>query len=356
MGENKGMWITILSILVIGISVTVVTSRLVGASPSKDAAAAETILREQQEEILKSDGMYFSAKDKSYIAPKTEAASEAGGNAAKRSTAPGNAAPGNAALGNTIPGNRDTRNADVAQGRSVGQGTPLVVGSEETALSGQAGAGQPASPPGQASGASGQEAENDSLSAAAAQVPQMAAATAAVPGEASAEIEAGPGAAATAAAPEAVREKSSVEISPLAPGNGNQSVIAAAEDIGAYYTKRLAELDVQIQKLRSDTTDSTTYSVQALADSELKLWNEEVNSLYSIIYEALDSEEKEKLENSQQAWLKDRDKKAETAARKYSGGSLEGVEYTASQAESTRQRAYGLLNEHMGILSPQTTN
>lgn len=326
MGKNKGMWITILSILVIGISVTVVTSRLVGASQSKDATAAETILREQQEEILKSDGMYFSAKDKSYTAPKTEAASEAGGN------------------------------ADAAQGRSSGQGTPQVLGSEETALSDQTGAGQPASPPGRTSGASNQEAESDSLAAAAAQVPQMAAAAAAVPGEASPETEAGPGAAATAAAPEAAREKSSVEISPLAPGNGNQSVIAAAEDTGAYYTKRLAELDVQIQKLRSDTTDSTTYSVQALADSELKLWNEEVNSLYSIIYEALDGEGKEKLENSQQAWLKDRDKKAETAARKYSGGSLEGVEYTASQAESTRQRAYDLLNEYKDILSPQTTN
>lgn len=349
MGKNKGMWITILSILVIGISVTVVTSRLVGNSQSRDAAAAETILREQQEEILKSDGMYFSAKDKSYTAPKTEAASEAGGNAAKRSTAPGNAA-----SGNTIPGNGGTGNADVAQGRSVGQGTPQVLGSEETALSDQTGAGQPASPSGRTSGASGQEAESDSLSAAAAQVPQMAAAAAAVPDEASPETEAGPGAAATAAAPEAAKEKSSVEISPLAPGNGNQSVIAAAEDTGAYYTKRLAELDVQIQKLRSDTTDSTTYSVQALADSELKLWNEEVNNLYSIIYEALDGDGKEMLESSQQAWLKDRDKKAETAARKYSGGSLEGVEYTASQAESTRQRAYDLLNEYKDILSPTT--
>lgn len=329
MGKNKGMWITILSILVIGISVTVVTSRLVGASQSKDATAAETILREQQEEILKSDGMYFSAKDKSYIVPKTEAASEAGGN------------------------------ADAAQGRSSGQESPQVLDAKEEMIrSDQAGAGQPASPPGmaagQASGTSGQEAGNDSLAAAAAEAPQMAAAAAAVPGEASAETEAGPGAAATAAAPEAAKEKSSVEISPLTPGNGNQSVIAAAEDTGAYYTKRLAELDVQIQKLRSDSTDSTTYSVQALAESELKLWKEEVSSLYSVIYEALDDEGKEKLESSQQAWLKDRDKKAETAARKYSGGSLEGVEYTASQAESTRQRAYDLLNEYKDTLSPTT--
>jgi uncharacterized protein YecT (DUF1311 family) len=141
-------------------------------------------------------------------------------------------------------------------------------------------------------------------------------------------------------------------ISPISPDSKSRPVNSAASSEGAaYYQKHLLDLDVQIKKMREESGDSNTYSMKALADKELKLWNREQNAIYASIVEELTDEDIKSLETSQQAWIKSRDAKAEDAAKKYSGGSLEEVEYTASLAESTRARAYDLVAEYMDVLS-----
>ena len=137
----------------------------------------------------------------------------------------------------------------------------------------------------------------------------------------------------TAAAGPGSREDAAAvpSISPLGPG-GSASLQNDEEEKLAYYERRLAELDAQVQKMRSESSDSTTYSMKTLAEKELRLWNIEMNTIYADIIDGLDEEARSKLEGEQQTWTKSRDTKAEEAARKYSGGSLEGVEYTASQA------------------------
>jgi uncharacterized protein YecT (DUF1311 family) len=154
---------------------------------------------------------------------------------------------------------------------------------------------------------------------------------------------AGPGSKADAAAAAAP------SISPLGPG-GSAVLQSDEEEKLAYYEKRLAELDAQVQKMRSESSDSTTYSMKTLAEKEFKLWNIEMNTIYAEIMNGLDEDAKGKLESEQQTWLKSRDTKAEEAARKYSGGSLEGVEYTASQAETTRTRTYDLVETYINSL------
>lgn len=138
-------------------------------------------------------------------------------------------------------------------------------------------------------------------------------------------------------------------ISPLGPG-GSAVLQSDEEEKLAYYEKRLAELDAQVQKMRSESSDSTTYSMKTLAEKEFKLWNIEMNTIYAEIMNGLDEDAKGKLESEQQTWMKSRDTKAEEAARKYSGGSLEGVEYTASQAETTRTRTYDLVEAYINSL------
>ncbi|WP_349948106.1 lysozyme inhibitor LprI family protein [Lacrimispora sp. BS-2] len=141
-------------------------------------------------------------------------------------------------------------------------------------------------------------------------------------------------------------------ISPISPDSKSRPVNSAGSSEGAaYYQKHLFDLDAQIKKMRQESGDSNTYSMKALADKELKLWNRELNAIYAAILEELNDEDIKSLETSQQAWIKSRDAKAEEAAKKYSGGSLEEVEYTASLAESTRARAYDLVEEYMDVLS-----
>ncbi|NNJ29107.1 lysozyme inhibitor LprI family protein [Lacrimispora defluvii] len=142
-------------------------------------------------------------------------------------------------------------------------------------------------------------------------------------------------------------------ITPITPDSKAKTAQAVAPDESAdYFRKHFKELDAQIKKMREDSADSNTYSMKALADKELKLWNREQNTIYEAISENLPEDSKRKLEASQQSWIKDRDLKAEEAAKKYSGGSLEELEYTASLAESTRERAYDLITEYEEFLSP----
>lgn len=142
-------------------------------------------------------------------------------------------------------------------------------------------------------------------------------------------------------------------ITPITPDSKAKTAQAAAPSEGAdYFRKHLKELDAQIKKMREDSADSNTYSMKALADKELKLWNREQNSIYEAISETLSEDLKRQLEASQQSWIKDRDVKAEEAAQKYSGGTLEELEYTASLAQSTRERAYSLIEEYEEYLTP----
>lgn len=142
-------------------------------------------------------------------------------------------------------------------------------------------------------------------------------------------------------------------ITPITPDSKARTAQAAVPAEGAdYYRKQLKELDVQIKKMRDDSADSNTYSMKALADKELKLWNREQNTIYEAVAENLSDDSRRQLEISQQDWIKERDIKAEEAAQKYSGGTMEELEYTASLAESTRIRAYQLIDDYQDFLNP----
>ncbi|MFT4107272.1 MAG: DUF1311 domain-containing protein [Lacrimispora sp.] len=151
----------------------------------------------------------------------------------------------------------------------------------------------------------------------------------------------------------ALQAETEAVISPISPDVKVKPSAESAPLEGAkYYEKRLSELDIQVKKMWKESGDSNTYSMKALADKELKLWIREQNIIYDAVSEMLSEEEQVQMETSQQEWNKARDAKAQEAADKYSGGTLEEVEYTASLAESTRARAYELLAEYGTVLSP----
>ncbi|RKD28246.1 lysozyme inhibitor LprI family protein [Lacrimispora algidixylanolytica] len=157
-------------------------------------------------------------------------------------------------------------------------------------------------------------------------------------------------------APPAAESIQETIISPINPDlKAKSSIEPASENGAASYQKHLVSLDEQIKKIREESGDSNTYSMKALADKELKLWNMEQNTIYDTVAQAISDEERKSLEVSQQNWVKTRDSKAVDAAKKFSGGSLEGLEYTASLAESTRERTYELVKEYSDVL-PSSKN
>ena len=123
---------------------------------------------------------------------------------------------------------------------------------------------------------------------------------------------------------------------------------ALAEDEGAEvqsvetkeesYTERLKKLDSQIQKTREQDTDSNVYSVKTSAETELKMWDGELNAVYNALLEALSQEEALKLANEEKDWLK----KRESDAADSSGKSGNSLSYASSMVNQTRERAYEL--------------
>lgn len=125
---------------------------------------------------------------------------------------------------------------------------------------------------------------------------------------------------------------------------GEDSGKKEAAEFVSPYKKRLLDLDSQIQKNReSQTVSGTNSSAKTAAAGELKLWDSELNTIYNDILERLDKERSERLVEEQRAWLRTRDSLAMEAAKNSQGGSSESVEYTVSLTESTRQRAYELI-------------
>lgn len=152
----------------------------------------------------------------------------------------------------------------------------------------------------------------------------------------------------------------SISISPLetaaadtylssAPQSGNGADTAAAPV--SYYRERLLELDAQIQKNRENQSASNVNaSAKNAASSELKLWDNELNLVYNEIMDRLNETQAAILVKEEREWIKERDRLAAEAAKASSSGSLESVEYTVSLAETTRMRAYELVDDYEYLL------
>lgn len=132
-------------------------------------------------------------------------------------------------------------------------------------------------------------------------------------------------------------------------GGASSSTLIVEKNVLTDYQARLAELDSQIQKIREEGTESTTYSMKAAAENELKLWDSELNAVYNDILKRMSTDEAEKLVTEEREWMKKRDAMAVEAAKKSAGGTLEGLEYTASLAMSTRERAYQLADLYVQV-------
>ncbi len=146
-------------------------------------------------------------------------------------------------------------------------------------------------------------------------------------------------------------------ISPLDTAAAVEMEAYSAGDTGAkesvsYYKKRLNDLDSQIQKNKT-AQDSVNInnSAKSAASNELKLWDGELNTIYNEILDRLDKDRSASLVEEQRAWMKERDGLAMEAAKNSAGGSAESVEYIVSQIESTRQRAYDLVECYEALLT-----
>ena len=114
------------------------------------------------------------------------------------------------------------------------------------------------------------------------------------------------------------------------------------------YLEKLNEMDKKDREVPADTSKaSTTVELQEEEAERLDRWDEALNEIYSVLNEQLSAEEMEQLREEQRDWIKERDQKAKEASLKYEGGTMEGLEYVATQASVTKDRCYELVAKYM---------
>lgn len=155
-----------------------------------------------------------------------------------------------------------------------------------------------------------------------------------------------------------------VEISPLEPASTGRNEMAGAMggdsslDDGesstaeaSVFAERLIELDAQIVRMKEENTN-TTYSLKTMAETELKLWDNERTTVYSAIVNQLDSQASQTFIQQEKDWLKNREQQALEAAgiNSANAASYDSIEYMTNLSVLTRQHVYDLVDQFDDIL------
>ena len=106
---------------------------------------------------------------------------------------------------------------------------------------------------------------------------------------------------------------------------------------------RMKVLEEKVQvKLDSGVTADMREGMAELSEG----WENELNTIYSLLMEKLPKTEKVKLENEQKKWLKNRDIKAKKDAKEAEGGTMEPLLFTSSIEELNEERAIELAKRY----------
>ena len=106
---------------------------------------------------------------------------------------------------------------------------------------------------------------------------------------------------------------------------------------------RMKVLEEKVQvKLDSGVTADMHEGIAELSEA----WENELNTVYSLLMEKLPKAEKVKLENEQKKWLKNRDIKAKKDAKEAEGGTMEPLLFTSSIEELNEERAIELAKRY----------
>lgn len=113
------------------------------------------------------------------------------------------------------------------------------------------------------------------------------------------------------------------------------------------YLDKMDSLDFNLNTKLKDKLEGTTLDMKEATSEIYIAWDEILNEIYSKIINILSEEEKDKLILEETNWIKERDEKADSAAKKVEGGSMEQIVRTSSLTNSTKERCYELVNNYM---------
>ncbi|WP_436373743.1 lysozyme inhibitor LprI family protein [Cytobacillus sp. BC1816] len=112
------------------------------------------------------------------------------------------------------------------------------------------------------------------------------------------------------------------------------------------YMDKLNDIEKAATEIRQKDDDTTLGMIES-EEVILAKWDQALNEIYQVLEKQLSTTEMEKLRVEQRKWITYRDDTAKEAAKKFEGGTMESLEYTASQAGTTKEKSYDLVESYM---------
>ena len=112
------------------------------------------------------------------------------------------------------------------------------------------------------------------------------------------------------------------------------------------YLEKLNSIEKTATEIRNNN-DGTTLGMRKSQDEIFEKWDQALNEIYQVLEKQLPADEMEKLRQEQRKWITHRDETAKEDASQFEGGTMEPLEYTASLANTTKERCYELVENYM---------
>ena len=114
----------------------------------------------------------------------------------------------------------------------------------------------------------------------------------------------------------------------------------------SYETDLVGRMKVLEEKVQTKLDSGVTADMREATTELSETWENELNTVYSLLMEKLPKKDKIKLENEQKKWLKNRDIKAKKDAKEAEGGTMEPLLFTSSIEELNEERAIELAKRY----------
>ena len=119
----------------------------------------------------------------------------------------------------------------------------------------------------------------------------------------------------------------------------------------SYETDLVGRMKVLEEKVQTKLDSGVTADMREATTELSETWENELNTVYSLLMEKLPKAEKVKLENEQKKWLKNRNIKAKKDAKEAEGGTMEPLLFTFSIKDLNEARAIELAKRYDEIVN-----
>ena len=114
----------------------------------------------------------------------------------------------------------------------------------------------------------------------------------------------------------------------------------------SYETDLVGRMKVLEEKAQTKLDSGVTAEMSEATVELSEAWENELNTVYSLLMEKLPKAEKNKLEKEQKAWLKNRNIKAKEVAKEVEGATLEPLFLEDSIGNQNKERAIELAKRY----------